>query len=415
MKRFATLVIFLILVLAAAAVSFQPVSQYFQRHHGPQFRTVEVARGSITSVVRATGTVEPVQAVQVGSFVSGPIASLHADFNDTVKKGDVLARIDPRIYEAEVASNQATLATAKAEVRRVQALLQQAKNEEERGLALQADNKDFISDSELDQLKFAKLSLDAQLGLAEATVEQADAKLKTSLTNRDDYAVIRSPVDGVVIERRVETGQTVAASFTTPILFVVVPDLAGEMYIYAKVDEADIGQISAAQKADRPVRFTVDAYPGDEFTGKVKQIRGRSSLVETIVTFPVIVSTMNTEKKLLPGMTANLYFETQVRDDALKVPNAAISFFPPLTLVRGADRQLLEANRISSLDNPAEKAAETQPDVRPAGRNQRHVWIDAGGYLKSVVVTVGISDEQFTEIVGGDLKAGDQVVTGIGT
>jgi HlyD family secretion protein len=413
MKRFAALIILLLAMLAVVAVAYQPASQYFQRYHGPQFRKVPVTRGSITSVVRATGTVEPVQAVQVGSFVSGPIESLHADFNDTVKKGDLLARIDPRIYEAEVASNLATQKTAVAEVRRVTALLQQAKNEEERGLALQRDNADFISDSELDQLKFTRASLEAQLGLAEANVEQADAKLKTSQANLS-YAEIRSPVDGVVIERRVEQGQTVAASFTTPILFVVVPDLAGEMHIFAKVDEADIGQIRGAKEADRPVRFTVDAYPGEEFTGKVKQIRGRSSLIETIVTFPVVVSTLNTEKKLLPGMTANLHFETQVRDGVLKVPNAAISFFPPLDLVRGADRLLLEAHRVSSLDNPAEQEPASE-EVRPAGRNQRHVWIDAGGYLKSVEVTVGISDEQFTEIVAGDLKEGDQVVTGIGT
>jgi HlyD family secretion protein len=217
-----------------------------------------------------------------------------------------------------------------------------------------------------------------------------------------------------VIDRRVEPGQTVAASFTTPILFVVVPDLAGEMYIYAKVDEADIGQIRAAQEANRPVRFTVDAYPGEEFVGKVKQIRGRSSLVETIVTFPVVVSTQNTEKKLLAGMTASLFFETQIRENTLQVPNAAISFYPPLTLVRGADRKLLETNRISSLENPEEQST-TEAPSRPPARNERHVWIDAGGYLKSVQVTVGISDEQFTEILAGELKEGDQVVTGIGT
>jgi HlyD family secretion protein len=414
MKRFGIIAVVLLLALIAAVVAIQPAAQYWQRYGGPQFRKTAVSRGSITSIVRATGTVEPVLAVQVGSFVSGPIESLHADFNDTVKKGDLLARIDPRIYEAECASDRATLATAKAEVRRVTALLQQAKNEEERGLALQADNKDFISDSEMDQLKFSRMSLDAQLGLADANVEQADAKLKTSLANLS-YAEIRSPVDGVVIDRRVEPGQTVAASFTTPILFIVVPDLAGEMHIFAKVDEADIGQVRAAQEANRPVRFTVDAYPGEEFVGKVKQIRGRSSLIETIVTFPVVVSTQNTEKKLLAGMTASLFFETQVRENILQVPNAAISFYPPLTMVRGADRQLLETNRVSSLENPAEESPAVESPTQPAARNQRHVWIDAGGYLKSVQVTVGISDEHFTEILAGDLKEGDQVVTGIGT
>jgi HlyD family secretion protein len=359
--------------------------------------------------VRAIGTVEPVLAVQVGSFVSGPIASLHADFNDKVKKDDLLAKIDARIYEAEFASNKATLATANAEVKRVNSLLQQAKNEEQRGLALRDDNPDFISDSEMDQLKYTRESLEAQLVLASATVDQATAKKNTSEANLK-YTEILSPVDGVVIDRRVEPGQTVVASFTTPILFVVVPDLSGEMHILAKVDEADIGLVREAQESSRPVRFTVDAYP-EEFHGTVKQIRSRPALVETIVTFPVVVSTQNPDLKLLPGMTANLKFQTEVRDDVLRVPNAAISFFPPIAHVRGADLKLLEANRISSLAAPTEPSETGESEARPGGR---FVWIDAGGYLKSVEVTVGISDEHFSEIVAGNLKPGDKVVVGIG-
>jgi HlyD family secretion protein len=403
-------VVLAIVLGVAGLAAAGPAMRHFNGRNGPKFQTAGISQGRITTVVRAVGTVEPVLTVQVGSFVSGPIAELYVDFNDSVKKDDLMARIDTRIYAADVARDRAALATANAEVLRVTAMTQQARNDEARGIALQKDNKNFISDTELDKLKFGRQALEAQLAVAEANVEQADAKLKTALANLS-YADIRSPVDGVVIERRVDAGQTVAATFTTPILFVVVPDLAGEMHVFAKVDEADIGLGREAKQADRPVRFTVDAYP-DEFTGRIKQIRSSSTVIERVVTFPVVVTTTNPDRKLLPGMTANLRFETAVKENVRRVPNAAISFYPPEEYVRGDDRKLLAPP--SDLWGKASESASTEPEEpHSRRRHQRHVWVADGRFVRAVPVTVGISDDSYTEIVSGDLTGDEQVVIDI--
>ncbi len=409
MKKFMLL---LIIVAVAGLIAAGPAMRHINDLNAPHFQTADVSEGTITTIVRAVGTVEPVLSVQVGSFVSGPIEALYVDFNDSVKKGQLLAKIDPRILAAEVARDRAALATTQAEVQRVTALVQQARNDEGRGVALRNDNKNFLSDSEMDKLKFGRLSLEAQLAVAQAGVQQADAKLNTSLANLG-YAEIRSPVDGIIIDRRVEPGQTVAASFTTPVLFVVTPDLAGEMHIFAKVDEADIGLVREAQQADRPVRFTVDAYPDDQFYGRVKQIRSSSTIIERVVTFPVVVSTTNPEKKLLPGMTASLHFETAVKENVRRVPNAAISFFPTAEQVRGEDRMLLAPGE--PFQKQGDVAAVEEEGSLSRRRNRRHVWIVDGRLLRAVPITVGISDDAFTEIVSGDLKGRANVVTGIGT
>lgn len=393
-----------VVLLAVSIPSVPAVLDYWENLVAPKFRTVEVTEGRVMQIVRASGTVKPVLEVKVGSFVSGPIDELYTDFNATVKKGQLLAKIDPRTFEAEVASARAGLATAEAEVRRAQASLQQAKNAEGRAVALRMDNEDFISQAEMDDLKFTRMSLEAQLDLAKANVQKAEAVLNNALAALG-YTEIRAPVDGIVIDRLVEPGQTVAAAFTTPVLFVVAPDLAGEMHIFAKVDEADIGLVRTAQESNRPVRFTVDAYPDSGFVGKVKQIRSSSSLLEGVVTFPVVVSTTNSERKLLPGMTANLEFEIDSREEALRVPNAAIRFYPPAKHVREEDRKLLSADDDHVYSPSHEQSAEDD--------DQRHVWVAAGHELKAVQVTVGITDEHFTEILGGDLEPGDEVVVAI--
>jgi HlyD family secretion protein len=223
----------------------------------------------------------------------------------------------------------------------------------------------------LDRMKFRRISLEAQLAVAETGVQQAEARLKNSQANLQ-YTDIRSPVDGQIIDRRVEPGQTVAATFATPILFVVTPDLAGEMHVFAKVDEADIGLVREAQDAGRPVRFTVDAYPEEEFVGKIKQIRSRSSTIESVVTFPVVVTTTNQNRKLLPGMTGNLLFTTAVKDNALRVPNTAIRFYPPAQQVRIQDRRLLDPEAGIKDDEAAEAGGdETQLTIAQL-RNRRH-------------------------------------------
>lgn len=412
--RLSILALVALFVIALVASPF--TQERWLRYSTPAFQTATLSRGDITSVVRATGTVKPVLAVDVGSFASGPIVELCADFNDEVTKGQLIARIDPRIYEGDVARDEAMLATRQSDVKRVDALLQQAKNEESRGLAVREDNPAFISDKELDNLKFSRISLEAQLAVSEANVLQAQAQLNNSKANLG-YTEILSPVDGVIIDRRVEPGQTVAASFTTPVLFTVAPDLAGQMDIFAAVDEADIGHVTAALKDKRPVHFTVDAYQGERFEGTIRQIRSRSVVIENVVTFPVVVSTTNADRKLMPGMTANLFFETETKRDVLRVPNSAIHFFPPARFVRPEDRELLSPGRVPE----PEVGAEGEPDVMrtwmPVTDDRRHLWVADGHQLRAVEVTIGISDEFFTEITSGDLQDGFEVVisTGSGT
>ena len=404
------LLLILVVVIAAGSFAATPsVREYFRDLGKPHFRTAEVSRGTITTYVRATGTVRSVQAVQVGTFASGPIEALYADFNDHVEKGQLLAKIDDRLYQADVASERAILATRQADVRRVEAMLEQALNEESRGLALHKDDPNFISDTELDQLKFNRQAAEAQTEVARASVEQAEAKLNNSLANLA-YTEIRSPVDGLIIDRLVETGQTVTATFATPVLFVVAPDLAGEMYIYAKVDEADIGLVGEAKEAGRPVHFTVDAHPDDVFEGTVKQIRSSSSVVEGVVTFPVVVSTLNSNRKLLPGMTASLFFETEVREDVLRVPNAVISFYPERRHVHPRDRSLLDPEAVLN-----EEDDEAQLPFETRRRNQRHVWAVDELLLRGIPIAIGISDERYTEVLDGALSEGDRLVVGLET
>ncbi len=400
------------LVVAAAT---RPVASYWKERSRVHYREAEVSRGRIVAVVNSTGTVKPVRSVLVGSFVSGPIKSIPVDFNDEVKQGDLLAKIDPRIYEAAVARDKAALDNAVAAVERAKALLQQARNDEARSKALRAENRNFIADSEMDQFKFRRLSLEAELILAEAAVKQARANLDTSQANLS-YTDIVSPVDGVIIDRKIDPGQTVAASFQTPELFVVAPDMRKEMRVFASVDEADIGQIRQAQQTGQPVRFTVDAYPDDLFEGRIFQIRKNSTTTQNVVTYPVVVSAPNPDLKLLPGMTASISFQVGEKAGVLRIPNAALRFYPQREQVRPEDRKLLESAGPSpgeTQDQPelavsAEEKAETR-----RRRSRRHVWVVDGDFLRAVEVTTGISDSKYTELVGDDLEDGQKLVTGI--
>jgi HlyD family secretion protein len=288
--RFPIKTVALLGVVGLATASYSPVQQYWNEKHRPQYQEEEVSTGRIIFEVNSTGTVQPVLSVHIGSFVSGPIEELHVEFNQQVKKGDLLAKIDQRLYLSTVQQNEAALITRKADVDRVRALLQQAVNDERRATALRASNKDYVSDREMDQFRFNKLSLDAQLKLAEAAVKQAEAALDNSKVNLA-YCEIRAPVDGIVIDRKIDPGQTLAAQFQTPELFIVAPEMKKEMHVMATVDEADIGLLRRAQEGKQPVHFTVDAYPDDLFEGKIAQIRMNSTTTQNVVTYPVVVST----------------------------------------------------------------------------------------------------------------------------
>jgi len=389
------------LITGTVAAAYSPVSSWWRLRNAPTFRTAKVERGSLVFSVNSTGTIKPVQSVLIGSFVSGPVIEIYADFNDQVTEGQLLAKIDPRLYAASLARDRAALETQLADVQRVQAQLQQAKNDEQRALRLRERNKDYISDTEIDQYRFARMGLEAQLTVAQAAVKQAQANLQNSEANLG-YTEIRSPVDGIIIDRKIDPGQTLASSFQTPELFTVAPEMDKVMHVFASVDEADIGLIRRAQERGQPVSFTVDAYPEDTFEGTIYQIRKSSSTTENVVTYPVVIAAPNPDLKLLPGMTANINFQVEVHDDVVKIPNAALLFYPQPDLVRSEDRHLVD----SSQETPARKRGK-------ADANERHVWLREGDLLRAMRVRTGISDGQFTQLIEGELEVGQELVTSV--
>ncbi len=408
--------IFLTVVVGGAVAAYKPIVDYLQERNRPKFRTDLTERGDITYVVNATGTVQPVLSVHIGSFVSGPIDKLYVDFNDEVEKDQLLAEIDPRLYKANVARDQAGLAISKANLMRTQARLQNAVNDEERALGLQKDNENFISQTELDQYKFSRMALEAELEVSKANIEQAQANLSNSTANLD-YTEIRSTVDGIVIDKKIEPGQTLAAQFQTPELFIIAPDMRKEMHIFASVDEADIGLIREAQQAGQTVKFTIFAHPGELFEGEITQIRLSPTTTQTVVTYPVVVSTENKELKLLPGMTAEISFKIREQKDVIKVPNAALRYYPKREHVREEDRKILDGTEEKQASG--EESGDSQPaTVKAKGEEEsrrRHVWVKEGDLLKAVEVTTGISDYQYTELTSGDLKESEEVVVGLKT
>jgi HlyD family secretion protein len=381
----------------------------------PNFRQLPVAKGDLTSVVNSTGTIQPVLSVQVGSFVSGPIESIDVEFNSRVKQGDTLAKIDPRTFKANVSRDEAALAHRKADQERVAALLAQAKNNEKRADALRKKKATYISDAEIDQVIAERASLEAQLKLAEAAVQEADAALSLSRANLE-YTVIKSPVDGIIIDRKVDRGQTVAAAFQTPVMFVIAPEMEQRMYVFASVDEADIGMIRKAKDENQPVSFTVDAYPDDLFEGQIYQVRLNPTTVQNVVTYSVVVEAPNHDLKLLPGLTATLSFQIENHPDVLKVPNAALRFFPKPEQVHPKDRELLEGvvlARESSIESGAVRRSASAKAEAAKNRNRRHVWKLDGELLSAVEIVTGVSDSEYSELVSGELKDGEQLVTGI--
>lgn len=419
MRTFLKLLIFLVIVAGICAAAYKPATEYMANRNKIVWRTATVARGGIVAEVNSTGSLKPKLQVVIGSFVSGPVRELFCEFNQEIKVGDVLATIDPTIYVAAVARDQAALASRKADVYRVKAQLQQAINDEKRAIALHMEDESFIAQAEMDKFKFARMSLEAQQMVSDTAVDQAQATLDNSLANLE-YTKIRAPVDGIVINRKIDPGQTVAAQFQTPELFIVAPDMRKEMHIHAAVDEADIGLIKLAKQQQLPVTFTVDAYPHKLFQGTIQEIRLSSTTTQNVVTYPVIVSTENPDLDLLPGMTANLSFQVDHREDVIKIPNAALRFYPNSKQVRPEDLPILEGQFHHQGD--PEEAQQTSKSLSAKDRmrlrkdrDRRHVWISEGNLLKAVEVTTGISDSEFTEMVTGTLKLDDVLVTGVQT
>jgi HlyD family secretion protein len=342
--------------------------------------TETLGRGPVTSTVIATGVVNPVTTVQVGTYVSGPIMAIDVDFNSQVRKGQRVAKIDPAPFQVKVRSAEANLANARAKVVKSRADLDLKRLTFERNGELRT--KDLIAQNDLDTAKSNYDQAVAQLALDAAAVKQAEASLEEARINLN-YTDISSPVDGVVVSRNVDVGQTVAASFQTPTLFLIAQDLT-HMQVDASVSESDIGTVRDGQSAV----FGVDAFPGREFVGKVVQVRNAPVTVQNVVTYDVVIAVANPDLELKPGMTATVTITTGHRDDALRVPMRALSFKP----------------------DHAEK---------PAGRTPRKgntevVWrLADDGTLQHVEVQTGLRDEQFVEIQGDALSPGDNIAVAL--
>ncbi len=373
-KKFVVISIIALLIIATGLF-------FYLRANGKNaaYKTEKISRGEIKAEVTATGTVEAVTTVSVGTQVSGTIKYLYADFNSSVKKGQLLAQIDPATVQAQVDQARANLFSARANMEKAAVAVIDARRTYERSKELFAQN--FIARSDLDTAETNLHSAEAQQKVTQAQVGQAQASLKIAETNLQ-YTNIISPVNGTVISRSVDVGQTVAASFQTPTLFSIAQDLT-KMQIRTSVDEADIGKVQTGQE----VSFTVDAYPDTVFSGKVSEVRNSPTTVSNVVTYDVIIKVDNPQLKLKPGMTANVSITIETRHDVLRVPNAALRFKPDVETGKGDANQ--EKHRIKGTK----------------------VWILEKEKPRPVQVTLGISDGNYTEISAGDLKAGQNVIT----
>ena len=337
-----------------------------------QFGTDKVVRGDIEMAVTATGTVNPVTTVLVGTQVSGTIKNIYVDFNSPVKKGQLIARIDPALFEAQVNQARANLFAAKANLEKAEATLVDTKRTMERNKELLAKN--LIAQSDLDTAETNYETAKASVSAAKSQVAQNEAALSSAETNLF-YTKIESPVDGIVVSRNVDVGQTVAASFQTPTLFSIAQDLT-KMQIDTNVAEADIGNVRVGQN----VEFTVDAYSDITFKGRVWQVRNAPITVQNVVTYDVVIQVANPELKLKPGMTANVSIIISLKKDVLKIPNAALRFKP------------VERNKTS---------------IQQKGAG---VWILEQEKPKRVPVSIGISDGSYTELVSGKISEGQEVI-----
>ncbi len=500
-KRFLALIAFIV-ISAGITLSFTMFN-----HKGAEYQyfTEMVERGPLRSIVNATGNVQAVVTVQVGSQVSGQIEAIYADFNSRVKRGQLLAKIDPRTYQAQLENSKANLAAAQSHTRAAMADLatQQANlmsskanleaarvTKENDALILKRDTEmsssGIIAQNDLDtaraaaeasrakyeQAAAAVTQAEAQINSQKAQVEQAkaqEAQAKADLDHSQlnlDYCSIASPVDGVVISRSIDVGQTVAASLQAPLLFVIANDLT-KMQVNASVDEADIGHISG--RSD--VKFTVDAYPNENFSGKIAEIRLNPQTIQNVVTYSVIINVDNEDLKLKPGMTANIVITVDTRNDVVKIPNAAVRYLPP-GMTRDKEKQLMSglkqiATDTSNKTGPESgtppksgvlqtagqtSAGETESGSRPATvKGSRHssqtadnalgipalapgqmwnpadklrfptppkriarptlIWVlGPENQPEPKEALLGISDGTFTEMSAGDLKAGDRVI-----
>jgi len=472
-RRHGAIAVVVLALAAAAAAYFWTARESTQV---PSYRLAKVERGPLTATVAASGTLNPVTSVQVGTQISGQVKELFVDFNSPVKAGQLIARIDPETFQYRVRQNEADLEAARSAAARAQVALANAQRELARTRELVA--REFVSPADLDRAQAQFDLAKAELGNAQAVVAQRAAQLASARVDLG-RTEIRAPVDGVVIKRSVDVGQTVAASLQAPELFVIARDLR-DMQVETSIDEADVGRIRVGQRAT----FTVDAFPGRTFSGEVRQVRKSAQTVQNVVTYTVLVSAGNPDGQLMPGMTANVRIVTDTRESVLKVANAALRFRPPgesaapgdakagaasppaggsgggqlqqlrqrlvtelklddaqqarvqaiFEQVRGrftSLRELPEDARsraaatvraemrasIEEILRPEQKARYAEIVAEAAGRSgpaaRGRIWLPANGKPRALDVRTGLTDGTATEVSGEGIEEGMEVIVGV--
>ncbi|MFZ6768316.1 efflux RND transporter periplasmic adaptor subunit [Undibacterium sp. Di26W] len=396
-----------VFVAIALLVVGGAVAMYYQKEKGnpkeeePKYKTAVVDKGNISQTVTASGTLNPVALISVGSQVSGTVVELKADFNDRVKQGQILLKLDPTIFNAQIKQSEASLASAEASKRLAQATL-------ERNQKLVTQN--YISGTAMDQARREVEVADANIKLARAQLDRVKADLNNS--------VIRSPIDGVIIKRTIDMGQTVAASFQTPNLFQIARDLT-KMQIDTSVSEADVGSL----KDGLPARFVVDAYPDREFEAKLRQFRLAANVQQNVVTYNVVLDVDNKNELLKPGMTAQVRLVVGSRENVIRIPTAALRYKP------SEEEQAKEAKALKDKEKNGSAAATASasagsnlpaPDVdddvafrtrKDLTRTFKLYKLDDKNQARTVDVKIGLSNFKYTEVISGDLKPGDKVIT----
>ncbi|MFZ6735294.1 efflux RND transporter periplasmic adaptor subunit [Undibacterium sp. Ji42W] len=390
-----------VLLAGGAAAMYYQKENSKAKEEEPKYKTAAADKGNITQTVTASGTLNPVALINVGSQVSGTVVELKADFNDRVKQGQVLLKLDPTIFNAQIKQSEASLASAEASKRLAQATL-------ERNQKLVSQN--YISGTAMDQAKREVEVADANIKLARAQLDRVNADLNNS--------VIRSPIDGVIIKRTIDMGQTVAASFQTPNLFQIARDLT-KMQIDTSVSEADVGLL----KDGLPARFVVDAYPDREFEAKLRQFRLAANVQQNVVTYNVVLDVDNKDELLKPGMTAQVRLVVGSRENVVRIPTAALRYKPSEEEQAKEAKALKDKEKNSSGSATASAAASANlpaPDVdddvafrtkKDLTRTFKLYKLDDKNQAKTVDVKIGLSNFKYTEVISGDLKPGDKVIT----
>lgn len=422
-------------LLGAAVVAITLFAAFrMGRKSPPEYFTARVERGDIREVVEATGTINAVTTVQVGSQVSGTVSQLFADFNSSVKKGQLIAQIEPSLFEgallqarADLENARANLAAAQANLERAKATAVQARAEYERTKRLEAEG--VLSQQQLEVARANAESADAAVSAGRAQVTQAAAQVKqraaaveVARTNLSHTRII-APIDGTVVSRNVDVGQTVAASLQAPTLFTIAQDLT-EMQVYAKTDESDVGQIQVGQRAT----FKVDAFPRDNFEGRVAQVRMNATIVQNVVTYDTVIEFKNPDLKLFPGMTAYVTIPVASAQNVLKVPNGALRYKPDMApeeiralYAKYGIKDALGPNeeRQRRREQPGGGSEEAAPQPRASRASTAIIWkLRPDKTLEPVHIRTGITDRTVTELVGvleGTLNEGDVLVIGAAT